>query len=63
MGTASCQQPPAPTRLPVFSVYQTDVIYYGDHLADFVAYEFKVGEARHRFQPRVHTRSRTTSRR
>lgn len=25
---------------PVFSVYQTDVIYYGDNLADWVAHEF-----------------------
>jgi hypothetical protein len=27
---------------PVFSVYQTDVIYYGDDLFDYVAHEFKV---------------------
>jgi hypothetical protein len=27
---------------PVFSVYQTDVIYYGDNLLDYVAHEFKV---------------------
>ncbi len=31
---------PAPTGSPVFSVYQTDVIYYGDNLLDYVAHEF-----------------------
>ncbi len=25
---------------PVFSVHQTDVIFYGDDLLDYVAYEF-----------------------
>lgn len=29
-------------RSPVFSVYQADVIYYGDDLLDYVAHEFKV---------------------
>jgi hypothetical protein len=32
---------PAPVPTPVFSIYQTDVIYYGDNLLDYVAYEFK----------------------
>lgn len=27
---------------PVFSVYQADVIYYGDDLLDYVAHEFKL---------------------
>lgn len=27
---------------PVFSVYQADVIYYGDNLVDYVAHEFNV---------------------
>jgi len=27
---------------PVFSVHQTDVIYYGGNLLDYVAHEFKV---------------------
>jgi hypothetical protein len=31
---------PAPIPSPVFSVYQTDVIYYGDNLLDYVANEF-----------------------
>ena len=34
---------PADTGSPVFSVYQTDVIYYGDNLLDYVAHEFRVG--------------------
>ena len=28
---------------PVFSVYQADVIVYGDNLLDYVAHEFGVG--------------------
>jgi hypothetical protein len=31
---------PAPTPSPVLSVHQTDVIYYGDDLLDYVAHEF-----------------------
>jgi hypothetical protein len=31
---------PAPVPSPVLSVYQTDVIYYGDNLLDYVAHEF-----------------------
>lgn len=31
---------PEPTRAPVLSVYQTDIIYYGADLADYCAYEF-----------------------
>jgi hypothetical protein len=31
---------PAPVPSPVFSVYQTDVVYYGDNLLDYVAHEF-----------------------
>ena len=31
---------PAPWDSPVFSVYQTDVVYYGDNLLDYVAHEF-----------------------
>lgn len=33
---------PAPESPPVFSIYQTDVIYYGDDLVDYVAHEFQV---------------------
>lgn len=33
---------PAVAPSPVFSVHQTDVIYYGDDLADYVAHEFKL---------------------
>ena len=33
---------PAFVPSPIFSVHQTDVIYYGDDLLDYVAYEFKV---------------------
>lgn len=33
---------PAYRRSPVFSVYQTDVVFYGDNLLDWVAHEFKV---------------------
>jgi hypothetical protein len=33
---------PAPENPPVFSIYQTDVIYYGDDLVDYVAQEFHV---------------------
>lgn len=36
---------------PVFSVYQTDVIFYGDDLLDYVAHEFHV--------PPLHPSSRT----
>lgn len=32
---------PAPENPPVFSIYQTDVIYYGDDLLDYVAREFQ----------------------
>jgi hypothetical protein len=31
---------PAPSPSPVFSVHQTDVIYYGADLADYLAHEF-----------------------
>jgi hypothetical protein len=31
---------PAPVPSPVFSVHQTDVIYYGNNLLDYVAREF-----------------------
>ncbi len=31
---------------PVFSIYQTDVIYYGDNLVDYLVREFKVGHPR-----------------
>jgi hypothetical protein len=33
---------PAPENPPVFSIYQTDVIYYGGDLVDYVAHEFQV---------------------
>ena len=36
---------------PVFSVHQTDVIFYGDNLLDYVAHEFKI--------PPLHTTNRT----
>ncbi len=31
---------PAPAMSPVFSVYQTDVVYYGYNLLDYVSHEF-----------------------
>jgi len=31
---------PAPSGTPVFSIYQTDVIYYGSDLADYLTREF-----------------------
>jgi hypothetical protein len=31
---------PAPAPSPVFSVHQTDVIFYGDNLLDYLAHEF-----------------------
>ena len=34
---------PAPTGAPVLSVYQADVIYYGDNLLDYIAHEFHIG--------------------
>lgn len=33
---------PAYRPSPVFSVHQSDVIYYGDNILDYVAHEFKV---------------------
>jgi len=33
---------PAPSPAPVFSVYQTDVIYYGNDLADYLEHEFGI---------------------
>lgn len=35
---------PAPVPSPVFSVHQTDVIYYGDNLLDYIAHEFQLVE-------------------
>lgn len=37
---------PCPDDPPVFSIHQSDVIYYGDDLIDYLAREFKVGEPR-----------------
>lgn len=44
---------PAGSAAPVFSVHQADVIYYGDDLADYIAYEFKLPEASRGNNPRV----------
>jgi hypothetical protein len=33
---------PSTGSAPVFSVYQTDVIYYGDNLPDYIAHELKL---------------------
>lgn len=33
---------PAPNSAPVFSVYQTDVVYYGNDLADYLDNEFGI---------------------
>ncbi|GAB2674769.1 hypothetical protein [Thalassiella azotivora] len=38
---------PAPTGSPVFSVYQTDVIYYGNDLVDYLHHEFGRARAVH----------------
>ncbi len=32
---------PAPIGAPVFSIWQTDVIYYGDDLLDYLAHDFE----------------------
>jgi hypothetical protein len=44
---------PAPPGSPVFSVYQTDVVYYGDDLADYIAHEFKVEEPSQGHHPKT----------
>ncbi|GAB2853418.1 hypothetical protein ACFQ0P_15695 [Microbacterium insulae] len=38
---------PHGTRAPVLSVYQTDVIVYGDDLLDYLHHEFRPGEHSH----------------
>ncbi len=32
---------PAPVGAPVFSIWQTDVVYYGDDLLDYLAHDFE----------------------
>ena len=44
---------PAPSPAPVFSVYQTDVIYYGSDLGDYVAHEFRLVDEVSAGSPRV----------
>lgn len=36
---------PCAASPPVFSIYETDVIYYGDNLLDYLHHEFSVGTA------------------
>ncbi|WP_125775810.1 hypothetical protein [Antribacter gilvus] len=43
---------PQPSRAPVFSAYQTDVIYYGSDLADYCAHEY-VGQSTGRRPRRI----------
>lgn len=38
---------PAPTGAPIFSVWQTDVIFYGDDLLDYFLREFGPADSRH----------------
>ena len=38
---------------PVFSVHQTDVVYYGDNLLDYIANEFHVGPRHPTDRPHV----------
>jgi hypothetical protein len=42
---------------PVLSVYQTDVIYYGTDLIDYIHQEFAAGAAVHRGDPRWRPRA------
>jgi hypothetical protein len=42
---------PSQGSAPVFSVYQTDVIYYGENLPDYVAHELEISK---RFTTGVH---------
>lgn len=42
---------PSHGSAPVFSVYQTDVVYYGENLPDYVAHEFQIPA---RFKTGVH---------
>lgn len=44
---------PGDVPSPVFSVYQTDVIYYGDNLLDYVSREFDTPPAHPTPRPRV----------
>ena len=46
---------------PVFSVYQSDVIYYGANLADYFEREFTGGDYRPRLDQMKHIRCRTRS--
>lgn len=40
-----CVAAPAPSGSPVFSVHQTDTIYYGRNLADYFRNEFRAGSS------------------
>lgn len=42
---------PSQGGAPVFSVYQTDVVYYGENLPDYVAHELEIPK---RFTTGVH---------
>ncbi|MBT8163798.1 MULTISPECIES: hypothetical protein [Arthrobacter] len=44
---------PGDVPSPVFSVYQTDVVYYGDNLLDYVAQEFHAPPAHPTPRPRI----------
>ncbi|GAA5195392.1 hypothetical protein GCM10023346_25210 [Arthrobacter gyeryongensis] len=44
---------PGDVPSPVFSVYQTDVVYYGDNLLDYVAQEFDAPPAHPTPRPRI----------
>ncbi|MGO4856685.1 hypothetical protein [Arthrobacter sp. 2MCAF14] len=44
---------PAASGSPVFSVYQTDVIYYGNNLGDYCTVEFLGQPGRSTEQPRI----------
>ncbi|NMM90095.1 hypothetical protein B2J88_38165 [Rhodococcus sp. SRB_17] len=42
---------PTPPRSPVFSVWQTDIIYYGADLLEYLANEFPLGQGRKTLSP------------
>lgn len=44
---------PADIPGPVFSVWQTDVVFYGDNLLDYIAHEFHVGQPHPTARPYV----------
>lgn len=42
---------PSPSGSPVFSVWQTDIVYYGANLLEYLANEFPLGQGRKTLSP------------